>query len=114
MFEGSIPHAGDPIFYLYIKFGEDILIGGGDMSLKLNAKQRSLAAEFYFRFLFLHVFLRHLYLCQDTKFQPNDRHRPVIASNALFTNPSSPSYVLCGKHPKWRNRTSDRESDGRF
>jgi len=36
MFEESIPHVGDPIFYLHIKFGEDILIGGGDMLPKLN------------------------------------------------------------------------------
>jgi len=51
MSEGSISHVKRP----YIKFGEDILIGGGDMPPESNFK-RLLVAEFYFRFQLLHVF----------------------------------------------------------
>jgi len=35
----------DPIIYICTKFGEDILIGGGDMLPKWNSKKCSLAAE---------------------------------------------------------------------
>jgi len=40
----------NPIICTHTKFGEDILIGGGDMAPKRNSKKRPLAAEFYFRF----------------------------------------------------------------
>jgi len=41
---------GDPIFYLHTKFSKAILINGRDIPQKLDLKQSTLAAEFYFRF----------------------------------------------------------------
>jgi len=40
----------DPIIYVHTKFGEDSLIGGGDVPPKRSSKKRPLVAEFYFRF----------------------------------------------------------------
>jgi len=64
------------LFYLHAEFNKGILIGGGDVSPKLNLKQCPLATEFYFQYQFPHVVflgnLGHLYMYDHTKVQPND------------------------------------------
>jgi len=45
MLEKAFRMSGDSIFYIHTKFGEYIVIGGGDMPQKLNSKQRPLAVE---------------------------------------------------------------------
>jgi len=99
----DVPHAGDQIFYLHTEFGEDVLICGG-YALIIESKQHRLAAEFYFRFQFGHVFsYGNLPVCDRTKFQPND------TETICTTVPNDPLTDPTRKHPKWRNHTSDRE-----
>jgi len=47
---GPLSMARDPIIYVPIKFGEDILIGSGDMLPKVSSKKHLLVMEFYFWF----------------------------------------------------------------
>jgi len=104
MFIGSVPLDGVHVFYLHTK---------------VNSKQRPLAAELYFRSQFRHVvFLRHLYMCDHTKFLPRDTQ--TGAANAPFINLSSSflsEWAECRRKNTHNDRTvytSDRESDGRF
>jgi len=88
-----------PVFYLWTKYDKDTLIGGGDMSLKLNSKLRPLAVDFYFQFQFWHVFLCDLHMHDHTNFQPNDTETGVTVPTDPFIRSSSP--FLCSGWSGW-------------
>jgi len=115
MLEKQFNTLEDPIFYLHTKFGEDILIGGGDMPPKLNSKHTSGGGIPLPVAILTSVLLRGRPMCVHTKFQPNDIQTDDCSQwyiNKVYL--VSMGEVPTRKHPKWRKRTSDRKSDGRF
>jgi len=102
---------------VHTKFGEDTLIGRGNMAPKLNSKQRPLVADFYLQFQLQHVSCYGTSLCMIIQNFSEMTYRPVTVPTVLFTRPTAP--LLC----EWANcqsgntqdgrTTSDRESDDR-
>jgi len=83
-------HCGTP------KFGEDSLIGGGDMPLKRNLKKLLLAPEFYIRFhgWRLHAF-GDLHMCTHAKFQLNRTSGgQIMAIQIIQDGHCSPSWIM--------------------
>jgi len=124
MYEGSVfgpfHTPRKPIFYQHNKFGTNILINGGVCPQNWIRKNACMASKFYFRFQFRQVSsYRNLAMCDPTKFQPNDTQTGDDAQWPIDKAKFSMSVCTMGKvptrkHRRWRNRTSDRESDGRF